>query len=352
MKMTNKISIKSLLLGFATLLAGGMMSSCNDSFIFDDEGDCTVHYRVPVTFRHNILNADAISSQVRNVTLYVFDSQGHHVLTQTGSVPEDLKGTYYMDLDLEPGKYEIVAWATGKSPMTDAVNFQIGGNGDPNAPAELTATLPLNGQAGSYSQDKDITPLFWGHASDVECGAKDYGTITLPTIDLMKDTNIIKVILQNLDGSEMKEGDFRIEIEADNSRMDYMNNIIPFGKVSYGAWSSTLLKLDNGETKATEDEVPTGIMTENTTARIMTGDNTRLRVVRLSDNEPIINLKLAKYLIMVKGHYQGNYSDQEYLDRMDQHTLSFFIDADMNWHTAMGVNINGWTVVPDQEEDL
>ena len=156
-----------------------------------------------------------------------------------------------MDLDLEPGKYDIVAWATGKSPMTDAVNFQIGGNGDPNAPAELTATLPLNGQAGSYSQDKDITPLFWGHASDVECGAKDYGTITLPTIDLMKDTNIIKVILQNLDGSEMKEGDFRIEIEADNSRMDYMNNIIPFGKVSYGAWSSTLLKLDNGETKAT-----------------------------------------------------------------------------------------------------
>lgn len=352
MNMTDKFKIKSLLLGLTVVLTGGMMTSCNDSFIFDDQGDCSVHYRVPVTFRHNILDADALSSQVRNITLYVFDSHGRYVLRQSGSVPENMTDTYYMDLDLQPGNYEIVAWATGQSPMADAVAFSIGGNGSPAAPADLTATLPLQGQAGSYNQDKDIVPLFWGHVSGVECNAKDYGTITLPTIDLIKDTNVIKVILQNLDGTEMKEGDFRVEIEADNSRMDYMNNIMPFGNVSYGSWSSTLLMLENGETKASAEDVPTGIMTENTTARIMAGDNTRLRVVRLSDNEPIINLKLAKYLIMVKGHYQGNYSDQEYLDRMDQHTLSFFIDADMNWYTVMGVNINGWTVVPEQEEDL
>lgn len=348
--MTNKFRIKSLLLGFSAILTGGLMSSCNDSFIFDEEGDCSVHYRVPVTFKHNILDADAISSQVRNVTLYVFDGNGNHVLTQTGNIPGNLEETYFMDVNLPPGNYDMIAWGRGESPMSDAVRFNIGGNEKPESPVHLTASLPLQGDEETYFHDKDIEPLFWGRITGVECNAKDYGNIVLPAIDLMKDTNVIKVVLQNLDDTEMKMDDFRIEISSDNSRMDCLNNIVPFGIVRYHSWSSTLLATEKNETKS--EVVPTGMMTENTTGRIMAATDMRLRVIRMHDNEPIINLNLPNYLVRVKGHYNKKYSDQEYLDRMDQHTLSFFIDADMNWYTAMGININGWTVVPDQNDDL
>lgn len=348
--MTNKFRIKSLLLGFSAIMTAGLMSSCNDSFIFDEEGDCSVHYRVPVTFKHNILDADAITSQVRNVTLYVFDNNGDHVLTQTDNIPENLEGAYYMDVKLPPGNYDMIAWGRGESPMTDAVRFGIGGDDKPASASELTATLPLLGDESAYFHEKDIEPLFWGKATGVECKAEDYGNIVLPAIDLMKDTNVIKVVLQNLDDTQMKMDDFRIEITSDNSRMDCQNNIVPFGTVRYDSWSSTLLATEKNETKS--EAVPTGIMTENTTGRIMASSDMRLRVIRLHDNEPIINLDLPNYLVRVKGHYNMKYSDQEYLDRMDQHTLTFFIDADMNWYTAMGININGWTVVPDQNDDL
>ena len=62
--------------------------------------------------------------------------------------------------------------------------------------------------------------------TNVVCKRDAYGYIDLPAIDLMKDTNVIKVILENLDGSEMMKGDFSVEITADNSCMDYLNNVV------------------------------------------------------------------------------------------------------------------------------
>ncbi len=54
--------------------------------------------------------------------------------------------------------------------------------------------------------------------------------------------------------------------------------------------------------------------------------------------------------MLVRGHFP--YGGQEYLDRVDRYSMSFFEDADLNWYTAMGISILGWKVVPPQDMDL
>ena len=45
-------------------------------------------------------------------------------------------------------------------------------------------------------------------------------------------------------------------------------------------------------------------------------------------------------------------TDQEYLDRQDDYSILFFIDASNNWYMAGGIYINSWAVVPPQNENM
>ena len=69
------------------------------------------------------------------------------------------------------------------------------------------------------------------------------------------------------------------------------------------------------------------------------------------EGERIVHLPFIDYCILVKGKHREEMSNQEYLDRLDEYSLTFFIDKDKNWYTAAGININSWHVVPPQEED-
>ena len=334
------------------------LASC-DSAIYDDEGDCTARYRVPLTFTRNILNADAFASQVTGqVRLYAFDSSGRLAFSRTedASKLRDNEGHYAMEVDLDPGTYRILVWATGTSPVADPVAFRIGDGTAAASIEALGATLPLLEDAGTAYQDHDITPQFYGMAENVVCRADDYGEIDLPTVDLMQDTKVIKVVLINMDGTEIAGDDFAVSVTSANSTMDYLNNPTGDLTVAYRPWATTLFEGDSEEARSVpaagnRSSVFGGMMTEHTTGRIMTDRRTRLKVVRNDDSKAIIDINLTQFLTMVKGNYQGHFSDQEYLDRMDEFTLIFYIYG-RTWYTAMGVFINGWKIVPPQEEGV
>ena len=197
-------------------------------------------------------------------------------------------------------------------------------------------------------------PLFYGTATGAVCRAGDDGDVVLPTVDLMKDTNVLQIVLQNADTqAEMDPQEFRVEVTGSNSEMNYMNDVIGTTAFTYLPWSVRSLAVENEAGRADgAAAVKSGMMTETTMGRLMLDRQPRLKVVRTTDGVTIIDLNLTQYLCMVKGHYQGHWSDQEYLDRMDQHTIAFFIDANRTWYTAMGININGWRIVPPQDEEL
>ena len=349
---------------FSAIAVGSLMSSCH---IYEDEGDCSVHYRVPFTYTMNILNADAFSSQVSSVTLYVFDSQGHLALTKTESGAALSTPGYAMDVELLPGRYTMLAWCEGTPAYTPSTSFTIGGGGSPSAVTELSATLPLLGDPSALYSDKDITPLFYGYKADIDC-PDTYGTVTLPAIDLIKDTNVINIALENLEGTEIAADALSVSIEADNSQMSWTNAVTGDTQFAYRPWSVTLLSSERGDTSRADgdegtgegegegDNGPavnpvTGILAELTTGRLMADRKPMLVVHRNVDDKEIIRLDLIKLLCMVRGHF-GNWSDQEYLDRLDRYTMTFFVDADLNWYSAQGINILGWKVVPPQDVEF
>lgn len=91
---------------------------------------------------------------------------------------------------------------------------------------------------------------------------------------------------------------------------------------------------------------------ETTVGRLTTDRKPRLVITRNSDGEKVVNLDLVSTLVLVKGHYNSRWQDQEYLDRMDRFQLMFVLSDDLSWYTALGININGWTVVPPQDTPL
>lgn len=341
-------SIKAFI-SIAAVAIASALTSC-DSMIYDDQGDCSVHYRLPITFTTNILDANAFASQVSNVTVYVYDDHGNLALVKKESGNALRNPGYAMDLELLPGKYSMLAWCEGNAMAENPTMFSIGGGDRPASISDLSATLPLNGTAGELYSNKNIVPLFHGYLSDVEC-ADTYGTITLPVLNLMKDTNIINVIAENLEGTEIEPDALTVSIEASNSEMNWKNEVVGDEAFKYTPWSVTPLSSEK-DTKADSTDPMTGLLAELTVGRLMVDRKPILVIHRKNDNTDIVRLDLIKYLCMVKGHYSGNYSDQEYLDRMDFHSITFFVDADLNWYTAAGLNINGWKVVPDQNIEL
>ena len=97
-----------------TAVAAAMMclslQSC-DGVIYDDEGDCSVRYRMKFAYDMNMKWADAFPNEVKSVRLYAFDAQGKLVWQKTESGARLAADDYAMEIDLPAGKYHFVAWA-------------------------------------------------------------------------------------------------------------------------------------------------------------------------------------------------------------------------------------------------
>ncbi|MDE7350278.1 MAG: FimB/Mfa2 family fimbrial subunit [Muribaculaceae bacterium] len=330
----------------STLAVGSVLNSC-DSMIFDDQGDCSVHYRVPFTYTRNVLDADAFVSQVNSVTLYVYNQEGKLVLQKTESGETIKAPDYAMDVDLTPGKYSMMVWAQGSPNYTPATSFTIG---DATQMSGLSATLPLSGIDGNLYINQEIVPLFHGYSASVDL-PDTYGTVTLPAIDLTKDTNTFVIALENYEGLPIAEDALSISIESQSNVLSWQN--IPTGDnpFTYRAWSQTLIGSEREQSRADDDTGNvTGLLAELTTSRLMADSRPMLVVHRQYDNTDIIRLDLINLLMLVRGHYP--WGGQEYLDRVDRYTMTFFVDADLNWYTAAGINILGWKVVPPQNMEL
>ena len=125
---------------FAMLAMG--VTSC-DSAIYDDEGDCSVHYRVAFRYTKNILGSDAFGPQVTGVHLYVFDKQGKLVASRDVDRQTSEDNNFFVDLDILPGKYDMLAWCEGKSPVADAAAFSVPEGAATTQMSDLHAVLPF-----------------------------------------------------------------------------------------------------------------------------------------------------------------------------------------------------------------
>ena len=316
-----------------------MLYAC-DGLIYDGEGDCSVSYRVKFRYDYNMKFADAFAHEVDVVTLYLLDADGRVVWQRTEQGEALAADGYAMTVDVEPGEYGLLAWCG----TTDKGSFSIPAT---TVGKQLTCTRDRQHDAGNKAfVTEDLDRLFHGWLPEQTFG-KTEGTYTY-TVPLVKNTNNVRVVLQHISGEAVDKDRFVFTITGTNGSMDWDNTLLPDEPVTFYAWHT-----DAGEAgmdpgieamPIVSRAVFSAAIAELTVPRLVKGQELRLTVTDKETGRTVFSIPLIDYALLVKGFYNRDMDDQEYLDRQDVYDMVFFLDESDRWLDAY-IYVNSWKVV-------
>lgn len=342
MNITTQISKLKM---FAAVFAIATAFTSCDSVIYDGEGDCSVKYRIEFEYERNMEFADAFASKVSSVALYVFDESGVLVEQMSESGEALAADDYAMMLELEPAEYDLLAWCgvDGKSFTVPTATV-----GQTTLDQMLCTMSRKSDAAGSYV-DEDLSALFHGLK---RINYTDEPGVHTEVLSLTKNTNNFRIILQQTwsDSSAVESVDvskFDFAIIDDNGKMNYDNSVMEDEQIIYRPWDITTGDVDVDTDISTRANMVTVSVAELTTARLMTDHRPILVVTKKETGEKVLSVPIVDYALLVKGNYNRNMDDQEYLDRQDEYNMTFFVH-DGKWVSSQ-IIINSWRVVLNNE---
>lgn len=340
---------RQLILFVSALLMLVQITSCS-SLIKDDEGDCEPRYKLSFYYDYNMKYADAFSSEVNKVNLYIFDEAGVLVREETfegNQLPS--RGNEY-DIRLQPGNYHFVAWGTDKENFSDYVlPTMIPGK---SKIEELDCFMKRD-----RSQEvKQIGMLYYGSLEkelidyELDKPSTDYSAYQHIAIPMIKNTNLVKVVLQCLSSDkDMKAKDYKATITDNNGWYDYSDKLKDDVMLTYRPYYEEVSLHDAVYNGNSYDQMPALVAEFSINRLFATHKDARLTVAN-NEGKTIFSIPLIDYMLLVKGHYgKSVMSDQEYLDRQDDYDFVFFLNGD-KW-LASQVIINSYRVVL-QDVDL
>lgn len=342
----------------AALVAALALSftACDETF-FDDEGDCDVHYLIRFRYERNLKWADAFPSEVNSVNLYVFDGNGLFVKEYKGRGEALSSPDYSIELDLPAGDYKFLGWCGLENDGVEMESFTV-----PQPVAGVTTidelTCALNtkraaaraaiAENGVYS-DEQLHFLYHGYLEETLVDGQD-GQWYEYVMYLTKDTNHIRIILQETTGEGLNVEDYEITIEDDNSLMAYDNSLIGNGTVTYRPWAQEADELGVGKPEADGPlQYVRGVYADLTVGRLMAShqDDLMLTIRNKATQEIIARVPVLQYALLSRKYYEEAYGhrmdDQEFLDREDEYVLTFFL-VNHKWIDSM-IMIHSWRIV-------
>lgn len=346
-----KTSFLSLLLGAIALIAPAVagLSSCS-GVIYDDLDPCPEGVRLRFVFDYNMEFANAFPSQVHCLTVLVFNDDGSYRETRTVTDRALLSDeNWRMDIDLPEGKYKIIAYG-GLACNDNSFHFV-------KTPAESTPLTSLQVALNQEIMDRaigtNLHALFWGttlakdspadntdfnRAIDVEV-KKSTMAYDDYTVYMMRDTNNLRIVLQELNGDPVNDKDFVFEVIDDNTLMAWNNDVIPTTPFTYRPWTrgtaATGLLPDGTESTVAFAELSFG--------RLVTSNSPKLHITRKSDGSDVVDIPLNNYLALMKSESFLKMSTQEFFDRNHQWNMTFFLDQHWNW-VSVKIEVLDWVV--------
>lgn len=322
-----------------SLTAALLLTGC----VKDDLHECPNEYELQFVFERNMLNADAFASQVKSVDVKVFDpTTGKQVCSRSEQGSALASGNYRMKLPVPPGTYNIICWGS----MAEGESF---GYADPTAETLEAQNVVLNTQDG-ISKNR-LNNLFHGletNVTFVDNNTRGSFDVQTAKVYLTKNTNRVQVLLLNLDGTKLDESGFTFRITSKNAEMAYNNSLYAKRTVEYRPWHIDPIVSEN---EASPTPVQSGVSAEFSLGRLSESAESRLEVFRISDGERIISIPLEQNLLLYKGEFYSYMSNQEYLDRQDDYTITFILDDNNNWDKAAMIYINKWATLPIQYQE-
>lgn len=288
-------------------------------------------------YDYNMKFADAFSSEVRRIDLYVFDADDRFVACLSDERPAFGEG-YRMQFPLPAGHYRLIAWAG----LYDR-SYEFRNTLEPgvSTPADLAVKMR---RATDLTRNQELDDLWHGQA---EVNFRDGQSRTEP-ISLTKNTNRFRIVVQTTGSGDtvaFRPNDLLFAIEDDNGRLNYDNTPLADDSVIYQPYYQETVGLSS-----TKSDGIDAVVAELNTLRLLESKKPRLRVTH-RDGSKLFDIDLLRYLLLTKmeGH---DMPAQEYLDRQDEFVLIFFLNRDSSGgYMLASVRVNGWTIRP-QEGDL
>lgn len=322
------------------------MTSC-DAILGEDDVDCSVEYRVKFKYDKNMKFADAFANEVKSVTLYAFDEDGKFAYQSTEQGDILSADGYSMLVEVEPGDYNLVAWGGLEGEESFAVPILKPGVSTLNdLNCKMNREHINRATDGSAYVSEDLKPLFHGQVTKQSFSrAATRQTVTVP---LTKNTNNVRIILQHLSGENVDVSKFTFTINDENGLMNYDNNLLEDEKLTYYAWrtDSGTADIDPKDARATTS---VGVAIAELTVGRLVEKNNPILTISNEKGEKVLSIPLIDYALLVKGYYNREMTDQEYLDRQDEYNMTFFLDEDNRWASS-SIIINSWKVVLDEVE--
>ncbi|MCM1108122.1 MAG: FimB/Mfa2 family fimbrial subunit [Clostridium sp.] len=310
------------------------------SCIKEDVPECT--YDICFDYTWNLLYADAFPSQVDDITLYIFRPDGTFIGSQHDE-GSHLDANYRMPLKLAPGRYHLIAWGGNDPRFYETTELTAG----VSTADDLTVTLRRNSSNG-IRHEASLKGLFHGEC-DIDIPEYYSGSAT---VHLMNDTKNINVLIQHTRDPQLNPTDYSCTIRDDNGRMDSHNNLLPDATLTYHPYFTAGSQIED---LITPDKKWGVVKFELNTLRLMR-PQTRIEepptVLRIENHprETVQEFNLQEYILMLKNSYFSTMPEQEYLDRLQECNIVFFINNDVV--VSVQIEVGPWKVVKNLNTEL
>ena len=320
------------------------MSSC-DSWLYEEEGDCSVYYRLKFRYDMNLKWADAFANEVTSIHLYAFDNSGVLAWQKAEQIVPETAENYSMLLDLPAGDYKLLAWCGLQNDGEREESFSV-----PEARVGETRMEQLqcalnrqHDESGAYSNEH-LYRLFHG-VLDVSLPVNDDGGSYEYTMSLIKNTNHIRVILQHLSGEDVNKDDFIFRIDDENGLMAHDNELLPDENINYRPWDVQNVEAGIGMDGNRAVSNVKGLVADFTVGRLI---ETMILAIDTKDGKKVARIPVMDYALMGKEYYEKEYNypmdKREFLNRLDECVMTLFLDENNNWVSSV-IQILSWRVV-------
>lgn len=326
----------------AAVLTIAFTSSCDN--IFEDLKPCPHGVSLRFVYEYNMEYANSFPKKVDCLTLIIYDNDGNYIDTRTVTGPELQDERYRMTLNLDPGTYRFVAYGGMECPESSFSFVESTRTGEEGVALE-NLLVRLKEECIYTPSKKKLHHMYWGTLS-----LETSDNYTEGTVEMMKNTNNIRIVLQHEYGDPLDPADFEFEISDDNTVLKAIDDdIVPAGTVTYTPWATGMLQ--TGVIITGDDVEPypvTVAYAELMTSRLMKKNSPTLTIRKSRDakEEPgkeILSIPLNNYLLAMRSDHYKHMSDQEFLDRESDWTLFFFLRPNGTWLRTQIV-VNDWVV--------
>lgn len=329
---TNNITgfLRRVCIATVMLLGITILGSCDR--LHEDLEPCPQGLRIRFIYDYNMEFANAFPSQVDCLTVLFYDSEGNYVTSRTNTSTDLADEFWRMEVDLEPGTYTILAYG-GLECSDTSFSFVS----QPASTPMEDIKVQLNSSNLTYPVGKQLHHLFYGRlVASVDPRSIEYKDVT---VKMMKDTNNLRILLQQTNSDKIDNADFNFRVVDNNTHFAWNNELLPAPEVTYYPWTRG---------NASPGELPNGTdasvaWAEFSFPRLVVGHTPRLIITNKETGKQVIDIPLNNYLLLLKSQQYADMGSQEYLDRESRWTMIFFLGENNTW-IRTSIVINDWVV--------